>query len=100
VSHATCHRPGLTSACRHDGGDEGREEAHQDERCGEQNKMLAEMLADVRNGKVRVLVCWHSNRLERRGGRALLNLLAGVQDAGGRVESVKEPELGAVNVGG
>ena len=67
---------------------------------GEQDRELARMLADVRSGRIKVLVVWHSDRLERRGGRELLNLLAEVADAGGRVESVKEPELGAANVGG
>lgn len=67
---------------------------------GEQQQKLDEMLTDVREGRIRVLVCWHSDRLERRGGLALLNLLAAVKDAGGRIESTKEPLLGHVDMGG
>lgn len=67
---------------------------------GEQQEKLDAMLADVRSGAIKVLVIWHSDRLERRGGLELLMLLASVRDAGGRVESVKEPELGQLTVGG
>ncbi len=41
-----------------------------------------------------------SDGIERRPGKALLDLLAEVSDAGGHVESVKEPTLGALDFGG
>lgn len=66
---------------------------------GQQDEKLAEMLADVRTGAIKVLVVWHSDRLERRGVEALFRLLRQVREAGGRVESVKEPNLGAADVG-
>jgi Recombinase zinc beta ribbon domain/Recombinase len=46
-----------------------------------------------------VLVIWHSDRIERRPGKALLDVLAEFQAAGGRVESVQEPTLGQVDIG-
>lgn len=67
---------------------------------GEQQAKLDEMLADVRAHRIKVLVIWHSDRLERRGGLDLLNLLAAIRDAGGRVESVEEPLLGKLDMGG
>jgi DNA invertase Pin-like site-specific DNA recombinase len=67
---------------------------------GEQEEAQRQVIEDVRHGVIKILVCWHSNRLERRGGRALLNFLGEVADAGGRVESFQEPELGGVNMGG
>jgi DNA invertase Pin-like site-specific DNA recombinase len=67
---------------------------------GEQDAKLAEMLADAQAGVIKVLVIWHSNRLERRGGRELINLLAAIHEAGCRIESVQEPTLGAQDMGG
>jgi DNA invertase Pin-like site-specific DNA recombinase len=67
---------------------------------GEQDTKLAEMLADMRDGTIKVLVIWHSDRLERRGGRELINLIAAVRDAGGRIESHLEPNLGNQDFGG
>ena len=70
---------------------------------GKQQADLDRMLADMRAGKFKVLVCWHSDRLERREGKPhtspLLDLLAEVAAAGGRVESVKEPMLGKLDMG-
>lgn len=57
-------------------------------------------LDDMRSGRYTVLVCWHSDRIERRKGKALLDLLAQFHDAGGRVESVQEPTLGQLDFGG
>ena len=34
---------------------------------GEQEATLNQVLADIRAGEIKVLVCWHSDRLERRG---------------------------------
>lgn len=67
---------------------------------GEQDKELAKMLYDMRTGKIQVLVVWHSDRLERRGAEALLKLLREVREAGGKVESVKEPLLGETDISG
>jgi DNA invertase Pin-like site-specific DNA recombinase len=67
---------------------------------GAQQADLDKMLADMRDGKFKVLVVWHSDRLERRPGKALLDLLQEVAAAGGRVESVEEPSLGKVDFGG
>lgn len=57
-------------------------------------------LADMQAGKYTVLVVWHSDRLERREGKALLDLLAQFHAAGGRIESVQEPTLGQLDFGG
>jgi DNA invertase Pin-like site-specific DNA recombinase len=67
---------------------------------GKQQAKLDEMLHDMRNGTIRVLVCWHSDRLERRGSEYVFRLLAQVRDAGGRIESVKEPLFGAEDMTG
>lgn len=61
---------------------------------GEQQAKLNEMLEDMRNGTIRVLVCWRSNRLERRGVVAVYTLLSDAKKAGGRIESVQEPLFG------
>ena len=71
---------------------------------GKQQAYLDQMLADMRAGIIKVLVVWHSDRLERREGKPhtspLLDLLAEVAEAGGRVESVQEPTLGQLDFGG
>jgi DNA invertase Pin-like site-specific DNA recombinase len=67
---------------------------------GEQQNKLDEMLHDMRNGTIKVLVCWHSDRLERRGPEFVFRLLAQVRDAGGRIESTKEPLFGATDMSG
>ena len=67
---------------------------------GEQDEALAAMMYDMRTGEIEVLVCWHSDRLERRGAEALFKLLREVKEAGGRIESVQEPQLGETDVGG
>jgi DNA invertase Pin-like site-specific DNA recombinase len=67
---------------------------------GEQDKALAEMLNDARRGKFQRLVCWHSDRLERRGVKALFSLIRLVREAGADVKSVQEPELGAEGISG
>ena len=66
---------------------------------GAHQKDLDAMLADMRAGIIRVLVIWHSSRIERRPGKALLDLLEEVSKAGGRVESVQEPMLGQLDTG-
>jgi DNA invertase Pin-like site-specific DNA recombinase len=67
---------------------------------GKHQADLDAMLLAVRELNATVVVVWHSDRLERRGARELLNLLDLVKAAGAHVESVKEPELGAASMGG
>jgi DNA invertase Pin-like site-specific DNA recombinase len=67
---------------------------------GKHQADLDRVLADMRAGKYAVLVVWHSDRIERRQGKALLDLLAEFHAAGGRVESVQEPTLGQLDLGG
>ena len=67
---------------------------------GEQQAKLDQMLLDMREGKIAVLVCWHSDRVERRGPEALFSLLRQIKDAGGRIESVNEPLLGTEDLTG
>jgi DNA invertase Pin-like site-specific DNA recombinase len=67
---------------------------------GAQDATLARMLADLRAGTITAVVCWHSDRLERRGVEALFKLLREVREAGGRIESVQEPMLGSDEVSG
>jgi DNA invertase Pin-like site-specific DNA recombinase len=70
---------------------------------GKQQEALDQALDDMRHGVIKVLVIWHSDRIERRDddgdGMALLTLLARFRDAGGRVESVQEPTLGQLDFG-
>ncbi len=60
---------------------------------GEQQEALDKVLDDIRRGHVKVLVCWHSDRLDRRGVKEALDFIVAVRKAGGRVESAKEGEL-------
>ena len=57
---------------------------------GEQQAKLDEVLADMRSNEIRALVCWHSDRLERRGVLETLLFIAKVKEAGGRVVSTQE----------
>jgi len=54
----------------------------------------------MRHGVIKVLVCWHSDRVERRGPEHVFRLLSQVRDAGGRIESTKEPLFGATDMSG
>jgi site-specific DNA recombinase len=67
---------------------------------GEQQEKLDEMLGHIRDGTIKVLVCWHSDRLERRGPDYVFRLLAQVRDADGRIEFTKEPLFGAEDLSG
>jgi DNA invertase Pin-like site-specific DNA recombinase len=67
---------------------------------GEQQAKLDEMLTDMREGTINVLVCWHSDRVERRGPEVLFRLLRQIKDAGGKIESTKEPLLGTEDLSG
>jgi site-specific DNA recombinase len=57
---------------------------------GEQQAKLDEVIADMRANEIKVLVCWHSDRLERRGVLETLMFIAQIKNAGGRVESTQE----------
>jgi DNA invertase Pin-like site-specific DNA recombinase len=67
---------------------------------GEQQDTLDQMLSDMREGTIRVLVCWHSDRLERRGPEYVFPLLAKVRDAKGRIESAQQPTFGQQDFAG
>jgi site-specific DNA recombinase len=67
---------------------------------GEQQDTLDAMLTDMREGTIKVLVCWHSDRLERRGPEYVFPMLANVRDAGGRIESTQEPLFGQQDFAG
>jgi DNA invertase Pin-like site-specific DNA recombinase len=67
---------------------------------GEQQAKLDEAVTDMKLGIIKVIVCWHSDRMERRGPKHLFRLLRQVRDAGGRIESVKEPLFGATDLSG
>jgi DNA invertase Pin-like site-specific DNA recombinase len=67
---------------------------------GERQGALDEMLTDMRDGTIKVLVCWHSDRIERRGVEAMFRLIRHIKDAGGRLESTKEPLLGTEDLTG
>jgi DNA invertase Pin-like site-specific DNA recombinase len=58
---------------------------------GEQQAKLDEMIDDMRHGMFKVLVCWHSDRIERRGDAYLQMTLLAVHDAAGHIEATKEP---------
>jgi DNA invertase Pin-like site-specific DNA recombinase len=55
---------------------------------GKQEPELRQMIADMKSGKIEVLVVWKSDRLERRGAYALMGLIAEATKAGGRIEFV------------
>jgi DNA invertase Pin-like site-specific DNA recombinase len=67
---------------------------------GKHQQDLDRALDDMRHRITAVLVCWHSDRIERRPGKALLDLLAEFSDAGGKVESAQEPTLGEPDMSG
>jgi DNA invertase Pin-like site-specific DNA recombinase len=67
---------------------------------GAHQTKLDQMLHDMRDGTIKVLVCWHSDRLERRGPEYVFRLLTQVRDAGGHVESVQEPLFGGEDISG
>jgi DNA invertase Pin-like site-specific DNA recombinase len=67
---------------------------------GEQDKALNAMLHDMRTGEIQVVVCWHSDRVERRGVEAMFKLLREIKEAGGKIEAVLEPQLGEMDMSG
>lgn len=64
---------------------------------GKQDAMLQQVIADMRAGKVSVLVVWQSSRIERRGAYNAFDLARRVRDAGGRIEYVKDAYLNEAN---
>jgi len=67
---------------------------------GEQQAALDEVIKDMRDGTIKVLVVWHSDRLERRGPHHVFSALASAWDAGCRIESVQEPTFGQQDFAG
>jgi DNA invertase Pin-like site-specific DNA recombinase len=68
---------------------------------GEQEPELAEVLDDIRAGRYTVVVVAQSSRLDRRDNLdTQLAFAVQVRLAGGRVESVDEPEFGTGEVAG
>lgn len=67
---------------------------------GEQQAKQDEVVDDLRDGTIKVLVCWHSDRVERRGPEYLFKFLRQIKDAGGRIESTKEPLFGTEDLSG
>lgn len=65
---------------------------------GEQQETLNRIVSDMRAGIIKVLVIWHSDRIERRELLELLLFLREVKAAGGRVESVQEGLLDGNNL--
>lgn len=61
---------------------------------GEQAGALAAMIDDIANGRYSVVVAWHSDRIDRRGPKFAWATLAAVELAGGRIETVKDPDFG------
>ena len=67
---------------------------------GEQEQALEQILADIRAGVYTVLVIAHSSRIDRRDPDVAMLWLLLVKMAGGRIESVREPEFGRSTLSG
>jgi DNA invertase Pin-like site-specific DNA recombinase len=67
---------------------------------GEQAADLESVLNDIRAGKYTVVVVAHSSRIDRRDPDVAMLWTLQVRMAGGRVESVREPEYGRSDLGG
>jgi DNA invertase Pin-like site-specific DNA recombinase len=67
---------------------------------GEHEPQLEELLEDIRAGRYTVVVVAHSSRLDRRGVDEAMLTEIQIRLAGGRVESVREPEFGADSLAG
>jgi DNA invertase Pin-like site-specific DNA recombinase len=61
---------------------------------------LEDVIADMHDGLYKVLVVVHSSRLDRRDEDEQLSLLLRIRQAGGRVESVREPNFGSTDMAG
>lgn len=67
---------------------------------GEQEAVLQDILNDIRNGMYTVLVIAHSSRIDRRDPDTQMLYVLSVRLAGGRMESVREPEFGQPTLSG
>lgn len=67
---------------------------------GEQQSYQDEAVEDIREGTIKAVVCWNSDRVERRGPEKLFKWLREIKDAGGRLESTSEPLLGTEDLSG
>ena len=67
---------------------------------GEQEAALAEALDDIRAGRYSVVVVAHSSRLDRRDVDVQELYAILVRQAGGRIESAREPQFGQTDIGG
>lgn len=61
---------------------------------------LAQVLADITAGEYTVIVTAHSSRIDRRNPKTAMRYLLSVDMAGGRVESVREPDFRLDNLAG
>ena len=61
---------------------------------------LEDVIADMHAGLYTVLVLVHSSRLDRRDEDEQLSFLLRIRQAGGRVESVREPNFGTTDMAG
>ena len=66
---------------------------------GEQQAKLDEMLHDVREGAIAVAHMWDIDRLDRRGGTSTVDDVRHVIDAGGRVRSCRQGDVGLTTMG-
>lgn len=89
-------RPELEAYCDDHGYRVNREYQLHDKSAfhGEQEQALAEILEDIRTGVIKVLVVVHSSRIDRRDLRVAMRYGLAIDDAGGRIESVREPMFG------
>ena len=60
--------------------------------------MLDQVIADMKSNEIQTLVCWHSDRIDRRGVLETLLFLRHVKEAGGSVVSTQEGILGEENL--
>lgn len=65
---------------------------------GKQQETLDKILDDMRRGEIKVLVVWHSDRIDRREVWRALVFISKVREIGGRVESVQEGTLDENNL--
>jgi DNA invertase Pin-like site-specific DNA recombinase len=75
-------------------------ELHDISGTGEQEEVLEEILADIKAGLYSVVVVAHSSRIDRRDPDTQAWYLLSIRRAGGRVESVREPEFGKPTLSG
>lgn len=60
---------------------------------GEQETTLRQAIADIEAGHITVIVAWALDRLDRRGVAESFRTKLRIEEAGGRVEFVKEPSM-------